>query len=717
MCSKYSSLYSWIKISQADNSNTGRVGGISNKINQLGEQFFIHPLTDMTENIPNLASDDELNQKVPIDRENTLQMVRNDYEEPWKGVLREAIQNAADAWGRNMSAGVLPSDTGLTVDIEIDSQEGVFRYEDTAGGMSKEILEKNLVGIDTPDEEKQEGDSAGSYGRGFHVVASVGMGKAYVETKHRGKHYCVTLDNSGNHSTPVEPEDPQLEQQGTFIQVQDIRTEDLENGLGDWGAVEDVLLENFNFLLLKPDVNISYTLDGDNFEPTPVDLTKYVDDGLIEKEDSLDQFNHSGETYQIEDLVVVAADAVESDPPWEGIAMLKGNEYIEHPFMTVQTYKPHNIRSLNKPAQMFGWCDANDLCPDLEDNAHTNFNSTALGKSGLKEKLRKIHNENFRREQKTEEREELRGDITQHINQLLTSFETFNDYQITGSSVSNSISSGVEKQGESVESGSGSGYTVVCQAGKRDFDIGDDVPLQIAIENSSDSDIKKFEIQDISVTSDVLSEEIQFEDKTIEVEPNETQRLDLKGFNPSKEGEYVFKAKGEPLDEDGNKDYSNVYVRVGDVNPDDDTVEKESEGSEEDAGEDGQSTESSQQSVAIVENSHFSPDPQDEYKASLEKGENGGFEVLINTDRPEWSAAEEIDDDLRRKTIQDRLGTLWGIEQIILQKNVDDAEDIINSDKANDEKFDELMDRLYERDDLLAEIESMVATEHGVGYE
>ncbi|MDZ7701798.1 MAG: hypothetical protein U5J98_06865 [Halobacteriales archaeon] len=228
--------------------------------------------------------------------------------------------------------------------------------------------------------------------------------------------------------------------------------------------------------------------------------------------------------------MVVRTDAVDSNPPWEGVAMLKGNEYLENPFMTVQPYKPHNIRSLNKPAKMFGWCNADDLCPKLENNAHTKFNSAALGKSGLKEQLQEIHNEHFRREQKTTERKELRGDITEHINELLISFEDFEDYQIYSEGVEVEGGDGGNGGGNEVATGSGSGYSLVCQAGKRDFEIGDNVPLQVAIENEDDSDIKEFELFDIRVSSDVLDSDFTFSDKTIEVGPDETKMLDLTGF-------------------------------------------------------------------------------------------------------------------------------------------------------------------------------------------
>ncbi|MDZ7701797.1 MAG: hypothetical protein U5J98_06860 [Halobacteriales archaeon] len=113
----------------------------------------------------------------------------------------------------------------------------------------------------------------------------------------------------------------------------------------------------------------------------------------------------------------------------------------------------------------------------------------------------------------------------------------------------------------------------------------------------------------------------------------------------------------------------------------------------------------------------FSPSPDENYKVALEEGNHGGFEVLINTSRPEWTAAEEIDDDERRKQLQNRLGTLWGIEQIVLARNVDDLNELLSTYDMGDQAADDLTDRLYKRDELMAEIEAIVATEHGIGYE
>lgn len=680
----------------------------------------------MSQNGPAFADDDSLSQKVPVDRENTLKMIRGDYEEPWKGVLREAIQNAADAWGRNIVDGVLPEDSELEIEIRLDTQNQIFTYRDNAGGMSKEILEKNLVGIDTPDEIKEKGESIGAYGRGFHVISSVGAGKTYVESKYQEDHYSVTLDKKGNYSPAERPDSPQLEGQGTFMRVRDVVEHDVKNKLGDWGAVEEVLIENFNFLLLESNVKVTYSIDGHRHSPTPVDLHRYKENGQIRQKDHLKEFQHLGESYQIRDLVVVRTDVVDEDPPWEGVAMLKGNEYVEHPFMTVQTYKPHNIRSLNKPAKMFGWCNANDLCPTLENNAHTKFNQAALRKSGLKDELYAIHSEHFRREQKTNERKELRGDITEQINELLVTFDDFDEYQILTEGVE--VPGGRRGNGPSegeIMTGEGSGYTMICQAGQRDFDVGDNVPLQVAIENPDDSDIKKFEIFDIRVTSAELDGEPTFTDKTVDIGPNETKIIDLKGFTPSEEGRYIFRAKGKPAAQDEPVEHANLYIRVGDVEPAEESVPGEPGGggggsrSGDNGGEhegDGPGHTTTRQ-VAIVERVNFSPDPDDDYKAALERGEHGGFEVLINTDRPEWTAAEEIKDDSRRKMVQVRLGTLWGIEQIILNRNIDDLHEVVSRETSPDEIKEEITDRLIAREKLMSEIESIVASEHGIGYE
>lgn len=661
----------------------------------------------MTDTKPGISRDREieLDREIPVDRERTLNMVRSDYEFPWKGVLRESIQNAADAWGRNISDGVLDQGSPLNVSIELDTEDRTFRYQDNAGGMPRDVLENNLVGIDTPDDQKEKGRSAGAYGRGFHVVSMVGSGLTYVETKYETGHYCVNLNKQGKFSDPQEPETPKLSGYGTYIHVSDVLQQDINGRLADWSEVEQVLLENFNFLFLHPRVDVSYSIDGEEYTPQAVDLHEYKNKGEILVRDELEPFTFRDDEFHLQDFVMVDAEAVNQEPPWEGVALLKGNQYLEQPFMTVQVYKPRNISSLNKPARMFGWCNADDLCPELEDNAHTSFNSQALTNSGLKGIIRDIHNEHFRKEHRTQERQELRGDIKSNINELLTSFDDFTDYQV--------FSEGVEIDAE-VGSGEGdydrgesSGTAIICSAGRRVFDVGQNIPLEIALENPDDADLKKYEIFDIEVTSDVLDEDITFEDATVTVDSDETKIHNLTGFVPEKDGVYIFRAKSRPLDGEGEIKQSNVYVRVGDAEPQT-TSQKETSSDSEGDG---------QQQVAIVESVQFSPDSDDPYKAALEPGDHGGFNILINTARPEWEAAEELEEDERRKVLQERLGTQWGAEQIVFNRQIDDLAEVAEKHGLGDAAEEELRDNLIDRDDMKAEIEFLISSEYGVGYE
>jgi hypothetical protein len=57
----------------------------------------VSPSEDIHE--PEFANDSDINQEVPVERANTLERVREDYDRPWVGTIVEAIQNGGDAFG------------------------------------------------------------------------------------------------------------------------------------------------------------------------------------------------------------------------------------------------------------------------------------------------------------------------------------------------------------------------------------------------------------------------------------------------------------------------------------------------------------------------------------------------------------------------------------------------------------------------------------------
>ncbi|PSP67531.1 hypothetical protein BRC85_05270 [Halobacteriales archaeon QS_1_69_70] len=671
-----------------------------------------------TDDTPEFADDDEITEKVPIKRGNTLKRIREDYDEPWKGSIREALQNGGDAFGRNKTEGFLDEDAELGIQIRVDTAREMFTYEDNAGGMSKETLEDNLLGIDTPDEDKEAGEGAGAYGRGFYVVSMCGEGKTYVETRHGGEHYSSTVTNVGKYSEPKEPTNRKFPEgvQGTYIHVEGVLNHDMEF-LSDWEEVEKVLLHSFTFLLLRDDVTVEYYIDGERNTPDAPRLDEYLEEGQLIYKEKLPEFSAEGGTYQVRDLSVMRTDVMDDDKevPWEGVAMLKGNKYLDHPFMTVKAYKPQNIPSIKSPPEMIGWCDASELCPDLENNSHTSFRGNETD-SGIKPVLNELHQEYFKKGRTTEERQELASDITSSINDLLAEYEDFDDYQVEDGQITELGGNEDEGPGEDTPPPPLSKNLLKCQVGKREFDVGEEVPLAVQIENPKDAEDERFEVYDLQVGANDLGLNQSLPSRVIEVPENKHRTISISKFRPTEEGIYSFRAsiraQPEVLELNGENpeelDSSRVTFYVGDVKPKSQKIAN---------GEDGGGDEPTR--MSIVRDTTFYPGEDESWKAVATEHGEGGIDLTINVNRDEWVAATRIkDDEDRRDRIQKRLGTEWGVKEVILHRNIDEIHELLGEITVDGDRAAEVLEEMMkDRAGKLALMESSIADQFGLEYE
>ena len=676
---------------------------------------------NIDEDNPDFAEDEDITEEVPIERGNTLQRIREDYDEPWKGCIREALQNGGDAFGRNKTGGILVEDAELEIEFRVDTENKTFTYQDNAGGMTRETLEENLLGIDTPDEDKEAGEGAGAYGRGFYVISMCGEGKTYVETRQGDEYYSSTVTNVGKYSRPQEPGKTFLpdEVQGTYIHVGGVIEHDL-GLLSDWEAVEEVLLHSFTFLLLRDDVTVEYVIDGERHKPDPPRLDKYIEEGKLIYKEQLPEFSAEGGKYQIRDLYIMRTDVMDDDEevPWEGIAMLKGNKYLDHPFMTVKAYKPQNIPSIKKPPQMIGWCDASDLCPDLENNSHTSFRNNET-ESGIKPIVDELHREHFKKGRTTEERQELASDITSNINRLLAEYDDFDPYQVEDGQLT-------DVGGEDDDDGPGddepptppSKNLIKCQVGKREFDVGEEVPLAVQIENPKDAEDERFEVYDLQVGANSLGMNQPLPSRVVEVPENKHRTINISKFRPTEEGIYSFRAsiRAQPevleLDEEEREklDSSRVTFYVGDVQPrsqTDDTDDEDGGGGDDPAR------------ISIVRDTTFYPGDDESWKAVATEHGEGGIDLTINVNRKEWVSATRIkDDDERRDQIQKRLGTEWGVEEVILHRNIDAIYELLGEITVEGERAAESLEEMFkDRAEKLALMESSIANQFDLDYE
>lgn len=331
-------------------------------------------------------SEDVFNQekeRIDQDIQNTLDRVVNDYSEHWKGVIGEWIQNAYDGWCHNrFGRGVISEDQPLHIVFEVDINQRQVRLGDDAGGMPSDTFYHNFAGLDTPGEEKVDGEFGGSYGRGSHVIAGVGD-EMYAETHHDGWRGGLFLRDAYQVEHDAELG---FTDQGTVVEVYDTDLDPLLK-LGDWDRVRSYIQRRFQRLLENDDVTVEYIIDGDSHIVEPVNLSLF--DVLWEGDLS---FTHRGSEFTLHDVRIYDKTSADTAVPLKGVGMLKSNQYVSEPFMRVQEYRPRQLRHLDK---MFGFCDASELCPEYEDNAHNSFTGNVVSSTPLKNLLERLEREHF----------------------------------------------------------------------------------------------------------------------------------------------------------------------------------------------------------------------------------------------------------------------------------------------------------------------------------
>lgn len=324
-------------------------------------------------------------QSTEIDQDigNTLDRVVNDYSQHWKGVIGEWFQNAYDGWCHNrFGRKSIPKSQNLHIQIDVDLTKRRVRAGDNAGGMPADTFYHNFSGLDTPGEEKLTGEFGGSYGRGSHVISGAGE-EMYAETNHDG--FQGGLIIRGARQMKIDPQF-NISQEGTVVEVRDVDPEVIAD-LTDWEQVRRYIQARFNPMLEHDNVTVEYTINGVAHTVEPINFNKF--ETLWEGD--LD-FEYGNTEYTLKDVTIYDATSADADVPINGVAMLKSNAHMNKPFMRVQDYQPRQLRHMDK---MFGVCDASELCPKFEDNAHNSFTGNITSKTGIKGLLDQLEQEHF----------------------------------------------------------------------------------------------------------------------------------------------------------------------------------------------------------------------------------------------------------------------------------------------------------------------------------
>lgn len=610
---------------------------------------------------------------------------RDDYDNHAEGVLGETAQNATDAWCENRARGILDENQDLVIQYLVDTERNKFEVVDNAGGMSETVYTENFYGLDTPSDYKQDGAAGGSYGRGIHLIATLGVNgeyQMYSET-HHGEFYksqVLKRDAGALLQGPLADPEGHLDgQYGTYIRVDGAKS-DVVNELSDWDFVESYFQMRFHGLLSRDDVRIEYVIDGEIHSPEPIDLSQFT---VLDEQDC-SEFEYKGDTYQVSNFTIYDASSADVEAPFKGVSMMKRNEMLGDPFMQVHHYKVRKIPSVQQE-KMFGFCDATELCPEFEDNAHNSLQSEILGQTGIREVLQELHDEHYRTDKSTAERSELGSQIKQGINSELSQFndlvgdededgipteepgEDGPDDEPDDESVSELEDDDTNDEEDDISEPT---LDFRCEAGKLQFDEGESVPLSVTVENPPSADISRYTIDEVKIfnTSDVTAEARDTTD--IQVDSNDIETEQFRPMVDPEPGVYRFSAVLKETPENKTAlsqmpaiQSSSIEFKVGDV--DDNRGATSSTN--------GEQTVSTRR--AFVDNVNFNQDGTTDWRVLLAESDSGAYSLTINIDRPEWKEAiiedEESSGDEEVDTNRRVLGVSWAVQSILRERVIE----------------------------------------------
>ena len=621
--------------------------------------------------------------------ENTIQRALADYDYPWKGILGETIQNSYDGWCTNrFERQTIAENAPLTIAFDIDTTEQTITIMDNAGGMPKSTFLHNFAGLDTPGEEKQGGGAGGSYGRGFYVIAGTGS-RARAETIHETYHGGLLIDVQKGKQKIVDPPN-QIRTAGTWVEIQDCNSQVISN-LSDWEQVRRHVQARFQPLLEHENVSVIVRIDGNEREVPAVDLSGF--EILHGPEDV--KFELNGETKVIEDFIVYKKDG--ADVPFKNISLFKRNTQMDQPFMRVKDYRPQ-ARHIDR---VFAFCDASTLCPEYENNAHTDLRHGVASKTGLRNRLQTVLHEEFSGGPRDlEERNDLVNRALERVHEIWEEnpFDNISESDIetrfNTESSNGGEAPGIEDLTESTgqelgvaESAEDGEQTVSsdlgdeaerskdfsqslpqqpvvrCNVRKRTHKPGETVDLRVSIDNPSSSGVKDFEIDGRIEYAGGSTTQLG----TISVSvPAGEQSSGVEGweFDPDdEEGKFTFTASLREEGSDESLDKSGNYFYVGD------SV--------------GANT-SSSTGTFIKQVENF-PEVEDSFRYELLE-EQDGYTMMVNWAHPEWERAEEINKRVQGDAMEETL-VRWMNEAIcweLLSKKVETELEGITGHNSSD---------------------------------
>lgn len=645
---------------------------------------------------------------------NTRNVIKDAHKDHTKGInafLFEGGQNAIDAYWHRLSQNAFNDDRALELNFRVTPEQNIFEVWDNAGGMTNTKLDENYFRFGNPGNEKQDSDTGGSQGKGSWVMIGWGE-KAYVETHdlNGDRWQCTAIPethSNGNRSEikQINNGRSELDQSGTYLRVHGVSDNTMEDLL-DADLVIEKLTQKFPFALAHDNINITYTIVGDGeYTPIEYDFKKAFDQGGVVDGEDLDEFFLKGKKRQLKNLHLIDNRRVSEfdDPPWEGIAMLKGGEYVNdddsegHPYLNVWTYKPQNSPVIRE-GKLWGWVDASDLCPDLEEHGHTGFvGGDIYDKSGLRKRVIQAAKDYFDNQTVAEKGSSSRY-VKDRINEWLDKMDNVDDSK------------------KETKKGHPRDPVIHCSADGDGKTVDDKIPLALTIETPNRCRVEDVHIHiAVERIRDENGEKIpqakrdtSGENFTETVESGlDNKELGAGVYEVQQEGKYKFKAElrqnpqVKKMDDlnlnDDNPAFrskpilseSYTTFTIGDM--DIDTPPQ---------------TPNDSTNASVIQEVHFTESEGDTWRAQMRSTEQKGvFEIYVNASHPEFTQIVKQYGIGKKGKVQSEVGLRWGFLRVFMQRAGNDIEDILAEHNVNNSEViaainGEIKRRLEEYDEF-----------------
>ena len=513
------------------------------------------------------AKHDEL---INVDLKRTIQRVAKDY--PGKldtGLLREWVQNSVDGWctnshKRNILGGSQDERPSVRIQWLVNTDEDSLVLRDNAGGMPHEVLKNRFVGVNTPGEEKQKGGQGGSEGRGFYVIANCAdfdkNGIVKAETLHTSgvpKMISVNL-NTGRTSGVIalDKNESHLDEMGTAIEIPKVK-EDVLDQIVDADFFRQTILKWYWNLFNHCDVTATLEVDGEVVEKIKECPFEFNSESRVDTTTEFEKFSYNGKTGVADELHLYDRSDLDFDnnklPFDDDIQLLKGNEYLDEPYMVVKEYSPNKIPAINKN-KVIGYGDVSSLCPQFEKRNHMGLSHGICGLSGIREKISESCQENFTVKDSAKDTEDLESRVKELVNKA---YHNSNIESFTGAGGSpKDVPSEVLDEPK---------VSVLIARPQHEHKPGDKVSVDVEIRE--DSLGKEWIVDTIEIHRD--GEKVDKEDTldTISTEPDSCNRKTIYEFTPQESARYEFMVSLSSIGSSTIVKNSKMNIYVGDAEP------------------------------------------------------------------------------------------------------------------------------------------------------